>query len=41
VDVLPGWSYVAVDRRVVKELLVRVRGQKIKGVKTIITPAEL
>ena len=40
VDVLPGWSYAAVDRRAVGAVLSRVKGQKIKGVKTIITLAE-
>ncbi len=41
VDVLPGWSYAAVNRRVAAELLARVKGQKIKGVKTIITMADI
>ena len=40
VDVLPGWAYAAVDRRAASTVLARVKGQKIKGVKTIVTLAE-
>lgn len=40
IDVLPQWSYVAVERRAVKDLLSRIKGQKIKGIKTIFALAE-
>ena len=40
IDVLPQWSYVAVERRAVKSLLARIKGQKIKGIKTIFALAE-
>ena len=40
IDVLPNWSYVAVQRSVVKILLPRIKGQKIKGVKTIFAIAD-
>lgn len=40
IDVLPGWSYAAVDRRSVRKLLDRIKGQKIKGIKTIFAIAE-
>ncbi|MBO7067361.1 MAG: DEAD/DEAH box helicase [Bacteroidaceae bacterium] len=40
IDVLPNWSYVAVQRKVVKALLSHVKGQKIKGIKTIFALAE-
>ncbi|MBR4644905.1 MAG: DEAD/DEAH box helicase [Bacteroidaceae bacterium] len=40
IDVLPNWSYVAVLRNEVKSLLPRIKGQKIKGIKTIFTIAE-
>lgn len=40
VDVLPGWAFAAVARRVAGDLLARVRGQKIKGIKTIFALAE-
>lgn len=40
IDVLPQWSYVAVERRAVKALLARIKGQKIKGIKTIFALAE-
>lgn len=40
IDVLPSWAYAAVDRRVAKTLLQKVRGQKIKGQKTIFELAE-
>lgn len=40
IDVLPGWTYVAVRREVSSALLQRIRGQKIKGVKTLYTLAE-
>lgn len=35
IDVLPHWSYVAVDRKAARQLLERIKGQKIKGQKTI------
>lgn len=35
IDVLPHWSYVAVERAVSRELLSRIKGLKIKGLKTI------
>ena len=40
IDVLPQWSYVAVQRNVTKALLSRIKGQKIKGIKTIFALAE-
>ena len=40
IDVLPNWSFVAVDRTAVKSLLPRIKGQKIKGIKTIFAIAE-
>lgn len=40
IDVLSGWCYVAVRRSLVKSLLHKIAGQKIKGVKTIFTLAE-
>jgi superfamily II DNA/RNA helicase len=35
IDVLPHWSYVAVERAVSRRLLERIKGLKIKGQKTI------
>ena len=35
IDVLPHWSYVAVERAVSRNLLERIKGLKIKGQKTI------
>ncbi len=35
IDVLPHWSYVAVERAIFHELLNRIKGLKIKGQKTI------
>ena len=35
IDVLPHWSYVAVERAAAKSLLDRIEGLKIKGQKTI------
>lgn len=35
IDVLPHWSYVAVQRASARELLSRIKGLKIKGLKTI------
>lgn len=40
IDVLPGWSYVAVRREVSSALLRRIKGEKIKGVKTLYALAE-
>ena len=35
IDVLPHWSYVAVERAASRDLLQRIKGLKIKGQKTI------
>ena len=35
IDVLPNWSYVAVERAASRQLLERIKGLKIKGQKTI------
>ena len=35
IDVLPHWAYAAVDRKAARQLLARIKGQKIKGQKTI------
>lgn len=40
IDVLSNWSYVAVERSTVKALLARIKGQKIKGIKTIFSVAD-
>lgn len=40
VDVLPGWGYAAVAREAMPGLLKRIRGQKIKGLKTIFAVAD-
>ena len=40
IDVLPGWAFVAIKRARVQEVLNKVKGQKIKGKKTIIELAE-
>ena len=40
IDVLPGWSYAAVERRSVRQLIERIQGQKIKGIKTLFQIAE-
>ena len=40
IDVLPGWAFVAIKRARVQEVLDKVKGQKIKGKKTIIELAE-
>ena len=40
IDVLPQWSYVAVHQRKVRQLLTRIKGQKIKGIKTIFALAD-
>lgn len=40
VDVLPGWGYAAVARAEMPHLLKRIKGQKIKGIKTIFALAE-
>lgn len=40
VDVLPNWAFAAVSRKAAPMLLKRVKGQKIKGKKTIIELAE-
>lgn len=40
IDILPQWSYVAVDSRKVRQLLTRIKGQKIKGIKTIFALAD-
>ncbi len=41
IDVLPNWAFAAVDRCAVKDVLRRVQGQKIKGIKTIVTLADV
>lgn len=40
IDVMPSWSYVAVDTRCIRDLLPRLQGQKIKGIKTIFCEAK-
>ena len=40
IDVLPNWSFVAVERNGINTLLARIKGQKIKGIKTIFAVAE-
>jgi len=40
IDVLPHWSYVAVGRAAAHDLLPRIKGLKIKGLKTIYALAE-
>ena len=40
IDVLPDWAFAAVERSAVREVLQRVKNQKIKGVKTLIQLAE-
>lgn len=40
IDVHPNWSYVSVERTLVNDVLERVRGQKIKGLKTIVSIAK-
>ena len=40
IDVLPDWSYAAVERTACRDVLARVRGQKIKGQKTIFALAD-
>ncbi len=41
IDVMPDWAFVAVERSVVPSLMERLKGQKIKGQKTIVCPARL
>lgn len=38
VTVFPHWSFAAVDRTCIRQLMSRIEGQKIKGQKTIIEP---
>jgi hypothetical protein len=38
VKVFPSWCFAAVERSAVRDVLNRVRGQKIKGQKTIVEP---
>ncbi len=38
ISVFPHWSFVAVERKGVPQLMSRIKGQKIKGQKTIIEP---
>lgn len=38
VTVFPHWSFAAVDRKSIRQLMSRIEGQKIKGQKTIIEP---
>ena len=40
IEVRPNWSYVSVDRSLASKVLERVKGQKIKGLKTIISIAK-
>ncbi len=40
IDVFPGWAYAAVERKCASSLLERIRGQKIKGIKTIFALAD-
>lgn len=40
IDILPNWSYVAVQRKSVKALLPRIKNQKIKGIKTVFALAD-
>ena len=40
IDVLPDWSYAAVERTACRDVLARVRGHKIKGQKTIFALAD-
>lgn len=40
IDVKDQWSYVAVDTSCVRSLLPRLEGQKIKGIKTIVSVAK-
>ena len=40
IDILPQWSYAAVESKQVRALLERIRGQKIKGIKTIFALAD-
>lgn len=38
ITIFPHWSFVAVEREALPQLMSRVKGQKIKGQKTIIEP---
>ncbi len=38
ISLFPHWSFVAVERKSVSQLMSRIKGQKIKGQKTIIEP---
>lgn len=38
ISVFPSWSFVAVERRCLPQLMSRIKGQKIKGQRTIIEP---
>ncbi len=38
ISVFPHWSFVAVERKGLPQLMSRIKGQKIKGQKTIIEP---
>ena len=38
ISIFPHWSFVAVDRKSIKQLMPRIKGQKIKGQKTILEP---
>ena len=40
IEVHPNWSYASVERRLANKVLERVKGQKIKGLKTIISIAK-
>ena len=36
IDVKDRYTYVAVERKAVSEMLKKVKGEKIKGIKTIV-----
>lgn len=38
ISVFPHWSFVAVERKALPQLMARIEGQRIKGQKTIIEP---
>jgi hypothetical protein len=40
IEVHPNWSYASVERRLANKVMDRVKGQKIKGLKTIISIAK-
>jgi len=40
IEVHPNWAYASVDRKRANDVLQRVKGQKIKGLKTIFSIAK-